>query len=124
MAEINELLGRAAEESEALARQAEAARETVEQLVRLGTMLGEAVEAGQADTHERLEQTAARLAEAEQELLRESAVARGGLAAVSAASRRLQEDVAAFLTRIHGDLADLRAERDQALGHVEAGAET
>src|SRR5436190_22737 len=122
MAEINELLSRAAEESEGLARDATRARETVEQLLRLGSVLAEVVDAGQTETHQRLDQITARLGEAEQDLAREAAAAQTALTHLLTATRRLQADTSGFVARVQADLAALRAERDHALHDAEAGA--
>ena len=124
MAEINELLSRAAAEAEGLAEEAARGRETAEQLLRAGNALAEVVEAGQAESHDRLEQAAARLADAEQQLAREGASARGALLAVLTSSRRLQADTAAFAARVQADLAELRKERERSLAEAEAGADT
>jgi hypothetical protein len=123
MAEINELLSRAADEAEGLADQATRARETVEEILRLGTTLNEAVEAVQAEGHERLDHLTSRLADAQQQLSREGASARAALLAVLTRSRGLQADAAAFGSRVETELDALRAERDRALAEAEGGAD-
>lgn len=124
MAEMNELLSQAVEESDGLSAEVVRAHETVERMLRLATSLGEGVEAGSLDLQRRLEQLSVRLAEAEGELPQQNSAALLGLQGLEAASQELQGQVTDFLRGIRADLADLRKEKEQAVEEAERTGET
>lgn len=124
MAEMNELLSQAVEESDGLSAEVVRAHETVDRMLRLATSLGEGVEAGSVELQRRLEQLSVRLAEAEGELPQQSSAALLGLQGLEAASQELQGQVTDFLRGIRADLADLRKEKEQAVEEAERTGET
>jgi hypothetical protein len=118
MADLNELFQQAGEESEGFAAEAARAQASVDQLLRLAAALTESVDAGGAEARRRLELLSTRLLEGEQDLLRENGAALGALAGLRTASAEVQGRVGRYLTLVHGQLAELRAEKDHLRGEL------
>jgi hypothetical protein len=118
MADLNELFQHAGEESEGFAAEAARAQASVDQLLRLAAALTESVDAGSAEARRRLELLTTRLLEGEQDLLRENGAALGALAGLRTSSAEVQGRVGRYLTLVHGQLAELRAEKDHLRGEL------
>ena len=123
MAEMNELLAQAAAAAEALAAETARARDTLADLARGAVALAGAVDEGTREAEDRLEQTSARLADAEQELSRDAAATIVQVQALAASARRVQGGAASLLARVGEDLRGLRAEKERALSALETDAD-
>ena len=113
MADLNALFAQATDQAEAFADEGARAHHSVDQILRLSATLGDAIEAGAVEARQRLELLSTRLLEGEQELVKESAAALGGLAALQAASADVQGRVGRYLEVVHAQLAELREEKDR-----------
>jgi hypothetical protein len=113
MADLNTLFRQATDEADAFAEEGARAHHSVDQALRLAAALGDAIEAGAAEARQRLELLSTRLLEGEQELVKESAAALGGLATLKSASNEVQARVGRYLALVHAQLAELREEKDR-----------
>jgi hypothetical protein len=119
MADMNELLSRAAQEAEAVALQASQAAEGTARLVQQATSLQERVEAEHEEARHRLAELERQLRDGQ--LLRQEP-AEAALAALRAGQAReaaLRAQAEEFLGRIHAELGVLRGEKDRALSELE-----
>jgi hypothetical protein len=119
MADLNELLREGAAETEGLAAESARARQTVDRLLRLSAGLSAAVEAGSGEAHRRLDQLAARLHAAEQELGHENAAAVASLQGLQASALQVRGQAGHFLERVRSDLAQLREEKERTQADLE-----
>ena len=113
MADLNTLFRQATDEADAFSEEGARTHQVVDQTLRLAAALGDAIEAGAAEARQRMELLSTRLLEGEQELVKESAAALGGLASLKASAGEVQERVTRYLSRVHAQLAELREEKDR-----------
>jgi hypothetical protein len=116
---MNELLAQAAVAAEALAAETARARDRLAELSRGTGALTSAVEQGVRDAEDRLDQAVGRLAEAEQELSRDSAAALARVHGVAGGARRVQQAAAALLARVAEELRELREDKERALAALD-----
>ena len=119
MADLNDLLRQGAAETEGLAAESARARQTVERLLRLSAGLSAAVETGGGEAHRRLDQLAARLQAAEQELGHENAAAVASLHGLQASALQVREQAGHFLERVRTDLTHLHDEKERTQADLE-----
>jgi hypothetical protein len=124
MADLNVLLEQAAAEAEKLGGEAVRAQESVSRLGRLAVGLAAGVETGASQAQLLLDHLAARLAEAEAELSKESIACHGTLRDLAAAAARLRGDTATFLERAEGQLEALRQDKGRVLTDVDGDAQS
>jgi conserved oligomeric Golgi complex subunit 6 len=122
MADMNELLSRAALEAEAVAFQASQAAEGAERLLEQATSLGERVEAEHEEARRRLADLERQLRDGQ--LVRpETAAALAALRSGQARDAALRAQAEEFLGRLHAELALLRGEKERVLGELEPRAQ-
>jgi hypothetical protein len=122
MADMNELLSRAAQEAEAVAFQASQAAEGAERLLEQATSLGERVEAEHEEARRRLADLERQLRDGQ--LVRpETAAALAALRSGQARDAALRAQAEEFLGRLHAELAGLRGEKERVLGELEPRAQ-
>ncbi|HXB56430.1 MAG TPA: hypothetical protein VN461_16780 [Vicinamibacteria bacterium] len=122
MADMNELLSRAAQEAEAVALQAAQVAEGAERLLEQATSLGERVEAEHEEARRRLVDLERHLRDGQ--LVRpETAAALAALRSGQARDVALRAQAEEFLGRLHTELAGLRGEKERVLGELEPRAQ-
>ncbi|HLA76800.1 MAG TPA: hypothetical protein VJU18_04370 [Vicinamibacteria bacterium] len=113
MAEINELLELANEETGALASDAARLRQVLSRLTASSVSMEESLEQGVGETQRLIATLSVRLDEAEEELGREAATATGRLAGVEGSARETLAAGQLLGSRVREDLGALRGEREQ-----------
>jgi chromosome segregation ATPase len=120
---MNELLAEAVTAAEAMAAEADRSREVLADLLRGVAALSAGVEEGTRDAEERLEQLGGRLADAEQEISRDGALALARVQSAAAGAQRGQAGAASLIARVREELPSLRAEKERALQDLESDGE-
>jgi hypothetical protein len=122
MADMNELLSRAAQEAEAVALQASQAAEGAVRLLEQATSFGERVEAEHEEARRRLADLDRQLRDGQ--LVRpETAAALAALRSGQVRDAALRAQAEEFLSRLHAELTGLRGEKERVLGELEPRAQ-